>query len=546
MVVDKNPVKNIWMLSREYGSLAGAGGVKDVVYQLSKSLARWSGRSVHVVLPLYGFMSIANTPFNVVDDPLLPGQKLQFAIDMNLPGEKVSESVSYYYALLEKVHVYLVDAQRFSDKKSVYTYTKEEETELPWQKTSVGHHDYFAMNVLLQKSALELMLGLQEKPDLIHCHDGHTALTSALIREIPGYRAYFRGAGCLTTIHNAGQGYHQEVADIPYAQSITGLSKETLEKNQLENKFDPLLVAGAFGLVNTVSENYADELQKSQYDKMTGWLGHELGSRGVLLEGITNGIDPADFSPMDEKMPAGYRFDPRVIEDNLEGKKLFKQHFIADLADRCAFNGIEQFGYISPTVSGPLYTFIGRLSGQKGVDLLLEVLPVFLTQKSNVNMVVLGSGEAELESRLQHLAEEEKFSGRICYLKGFSSELADKVYCAGDYFVIPSRFEPCGLTDFIAQLYGNIPIAHRVGGLVKIVDGVTGLSYGGGTPGDLLDALIRALTLEKEPAQKRKMQLQAVETIEKKYTWSKVMHRYMDLYSRCRQHQINSLHPLST
>ena len=115
MVAHKNPVKNIWMLSREYGSLAGAGGVKDVVYQLSKSLARWSGRSVHVVLPLYGFMSVANTAFKVVGDPLLPGKKLQLAIDMNLPDEKVSESVSYYYARLEKVHLYLVDAKRFSN-----------------------------------------------------------------------------------------------------------------------------------------------------------------------------------------------------------------------------------------------------------------------------------------------------------------------------------------------------------------------------------------------------------------------------------------------
>jgi starch synthase len=542
MVAQKNPVKNIWMLSREYGNLAGAGGVKDVVYQLSKSLARWSGRSVHVVLPLYGFMSLASTTFKIVDDPLFPGEKLSLAVDMNLPDEKVSESVSFYYACLDKVHVYLVDTKRFSDKKSVYTYTKEEEVKHVWQKASAGHHDYFAMNVLLQKSALELMLALQEIPDLIHCHDGHTALTSALIREISGYRGYFRGTGCLTTIHNAGYGYHQEVADIPYAHSITGLSKETLEKNQLEDKFDPLLVAGAFGLVNTVSENYADELQKSQYDKMTGWLGHELGNRGVLLEGITNGIDPEDFSPLDEKWPEVYRFSPGAIEDNLEGKALFKQDFTQGLAKQCSFHGIEQFGHIDSTNNGPLFTFIGRLSGQKGVDLLLEVLPVFLVQNSEVSLVVLGSGEPELEAGLQHLAKEERFSGRICYLKGFNSELADKVYCAGDYFVIPSRFEPCGLTDFIAQLYGNIPIAHHVGGLVKIVDGVTGLAYGGDEPNDLLDALTRALALETEPTRKRQMQLQAVETIEKNYTWSKVMHRYMDLYSRARQHQIQSLH----
>ncbi|MFT5697240.1 MAG: starch synthase [Desulforhopalus sp.] len=543
MVAQKNPVKNIWMLSREYGSLAGAGGVKDVVHQLSKSLARWSGRSVHVVLPLYGFMSAGSMGFRAVEDPLLPGQKLQLAIDMSLPGEQVLESVSFYSNRLERVNVYLVDAVRFSDKKSVYTYTKEEESGKSWQKASVGHHDYFAMNVLLQKSALEFMIALNEKPDVIHCHDGHTALTSALIHETPGYRSYFRGTGCLTTIHNAGYGYHQEVADIPYAHSITGLSEETLARNQLEDKFDPLLVAGAFGLVNTVSENYAAELQKSQNDQMTGWLGHEFGNRGILLEGITNGIDPEEFSALDEKIPENCRFNPGSLKDDLRGKRLFKENFVEEVTNFCSFDGVEQFGFLRSMADAPLYTFIGRLSGQKGVDLLLEVLPVFLVQNNAVTVVVLGSGEGELESGLMDLAQEERFSGRVCYLKGFSSELAEKVYCAGDYFIIPSRFEPCGLTDFIAQLYGNIPIAHHVGGLVKVVDGVTGLAYKGNDPGDLLGALERALALEGEPSRKRQIQINAVETIEKRYTWSKVMHSYMDLYARSRMRQLEHLHP---
>ncbi len=141
MVAQKNSVKHIWMLSREYGDLAGAGGIKDVVSQLSKSLARWSGRSVHVVLPLYGFMSVGGTTFKVVDDPLSPGRKLSLAVDMNLPDKKASESVTFYHALLDKVHVYLVDAKRFSDKKSVYTYTKEEETGQDFHSLAVADFD---------------------------------------------------------------------------------------------------------------------------------------------------------------------------------------------------------------------------------------------------------------------------------------------------------------------------------------------------------------------------------------------------------------------
>ena len=542
MVAKKIPVKNIWMLSREYGRLAGAGGVKDVVYQLSKALARWSGRSVHVVLPLYGFMSAAASGFKVVEDPLLPGQTLQLDIDMHLPGEPVLESVSYYYACLERVHVYLVDSKRFADKKAVYTYTRADEVETSWQKASAGHYDYFAMNVLLQKSALELMLALNQRPDMIHCHDGHTALTPAFIREVPGYRAYFRGTGCLVTIHNAGHGYHQEIADIPYAHSLTGLSEATLASNQLEDKFDPLLVAGSFGLINTVSENYADELQKSQSDQMTGWLGHELAQRGIVLEGVTNGIEPGEFSAMADSLPADHRFNPGAAGDDLGGKRLCKQNFMEELAGQCSFADVEQYGYLSSSDDGPLYTFIGRLSGQKGLDLLLEVLPVFLVQHSDVKVVVLGSGEVELESGLMQLAREQRFSGRVCYLKGFNPQLAVKVYCAGDYFVIPSKFEPCGLTDFIAQLYGNIPIVHHVGGLVKVLDGVTGLTYKGDAQADLFDALIRSLELEEAPVRKREIQRQAVEKIAEKYTWSKVMYSYLDLYQRSRLRQVDSLH----
>ena len=538
MVVKKNSITNIWMLSREYGDLAGAGGVKDVVSQLSKSLARWNGRSVHVVLPCYGFMSAARLGFTAVEDPLAPGHNLRLAVEMNLPEEPARELVSFLYKKQERVHLYLVEAERFSVKQSVYTYTAAEEAASSWQKAGTGHHDYFAMNVLLQKSGLELMVALGEKPDVIHCHDGHTALTSAIIRETTGYTSYFRGTGCLTTIHNAGYGYHQEVADIPYAQSISGLSDETVANNQLEEKFDPLLVAGAFGLVNTVSENYADELQKSQQDQLTGWLGHELGNRGIQLEGITNGIDPKGFSPVSENCLAEHRFDPGSASDDLTGKKMFKRHFIKLIADQTKFDGVETFGSLDPREDGALFSFIGRLSGQKGVDILLEVLPVFLVQNSHAQIVVLGSGETQIEAGLVDLAQEERFSGRVCFLKGFNSQLAEKVYCAGDYFVIPSRFEPCGLTDFIAQLYGNIPIAHHVGGLVKVVDGETGLAYKGDAPGDLLQALGRALQLEEAPGKKRDIQLQAVQLIEKKYTWSKVMHTYLELYLKSKIYQV--------
>jgi starch synthase len=531
-------IKNIWMLSREYGNLAGAGGVKDVVCQLAETLARWSGRSLHVVLPLYGFLDAQAPGLQPIPDPLCRERLLRLSIDMHLPDGLMSEEVSYFHQKINRVNIYFVDAKRFREKSAVYTYTEDDENRLSWQKKAMGHHDYFAMNLLHQKAALELMVSLGETPDVIHCHDGHTAVLPALIRENPGYRCYFRGTGCLVTIHNAGRGYHQEVADIPYARSITGLPNHVINTSLLDGQFDPLLVAGSYAVLNTVSKNYAKELQETENDEMTGWLGHELKKRQVILQGVTNGIDPASFSP---SLIAGNDsemfFDPGNIEDALSGKICCKAHLLAQIAGGDEFEGVERFGTLNSSVEPPLFTFIGRLSEQKGVDLLMEVLAVFLEKNLHVQILVLGSGGQDVESRLIARAQNKDSAGRICFLKGFSPQLANRIYAAGDFFIVPSRYEPCGLTDFIAQLFGNIPVVHHVGGLVKVKDNVTGIAYRGNSPDDLLRAFHRALLLYENAPAKRKIQFQAVEEIRRKYTWTEVMRKYIDLYREARKTQ---------
>ena len=478
MAKQEELIRNIWMLSREYGDIAGAGGVKDVACQLAETLARWTGRSLHVVLPMYGFINYQDLGFQPLQDPLCPDRMLRLSVDMHLPDSFSREEVGYFYKKINRVHLYLVDAQRFSAKSDVYTYTEQDENELSWQKKSMGHHDYFAMNILHQKAALELMVNLGAKPDIIHCHDGHTAVLSALIREIPGYRSYFRGTGCVVTMHNAGLGYHQDVADIPYALSITGLPAHVVDSNLLDLNFDPFLVAGSYAVLNTVSENYARELLETESDMLTGGLGHELKKRNVVLLGVTNGIEPNAFS---SSVIAGgdpdLLFDPGNKEDNLLGKIRCKSAFLAEIAGGEEIEGAERFGTLKNSVESPLFTFIGRLSEQKGIDVLIEVLGVLLEQVEEMQMLILGSGGTEFESQLIALTQNERFRGRVCFLRGFSPALANRIYAAGDFFVVPSRYEPCGLTDFIAQLLGNIPVVHHVGGLVKVKDNITGIVY---------------------------------------------------------------------
>jgi starch synthase len=383
------------------------------------------------------------------------------------------------------------------------------------------------------------MIVLGEKPEVIHCHDGHTAVLPALIRENAGYRNYFRETGCVVTIHNAGYGYHQEVIDIPYAASITALPQHVIDGNQLDFKFDPFLVAGHYAILNTVSENYARELRETDSDSLTGWLGHELLRRNVVLEGVTNGIDPEFFC---SEAIAGDNpellYYPGKEEDTLLGKKRCKEMLLGILKDGAVFDGVQCYGSVEKNPGYPLFTFIGRLSEQKGIDILMVVLDELLMRYPEVQMLVFGTGASEINDSLIRLTERQEFLGRVCFLRGFSPEMANKVYAAGDFFIIPSRYEPCGLTDFIAQLFGNIPIVHHVGGLVKVVDGVTGIAYEGNAPDDLLKAMERALVMYRNGKLIRKIQLQAVKAIEQNYTWSKVMRKYLQLYSRARKQQL--------
>lgn len=532
-------IKKIWMLSREYGELAGAGGVKDVVSQLAEALARWTGRSLHVVLPLYGFVNAREQGFTPLPDPFCRDRILRLQIDMHQPDRLIREEVRYYYKKINKVNLYLVDAERYRQKSDVYTYSEQDETLVAWQKKSMGHHDFFAMNLLLQKAALELMIVLGEKPDVIHCHDGHTAVLPALIRENAGYRNYFRETGCVVTIHNAGLGYHQEVIDIPYAVSITALPQQIIDANQLDQKFDPFLVAGQYAIINTVSENYARELRETDNDALTGWLGHELLRRDVVLEGVTNGIDPDFFcsSAIAGDNPE-LLFYPGRKEDDLAGKKRCKEDLLARLADGLEIPGIRCFGSVENNPTNPLFTFIGRLNEQKGIDLLMAVLDQLMERHPRAQMIIFGTGGSEINSDIIRLSESEGLRGRLCFLQGFNPQMANRVFAAGDFFILPSRYEPCGLTDFIAQLFGNIPIVHRVGGLVKVIDGVTGLVYQENTPDNLLEALERALVLFENEGLKRKIQGQAVKEIEQKYTWSKVMRKYLELYQKARAQQL--------
>ncbi len=503
---------SIWHVTREYAGIAEAGGVKDVVRGLAEAQAR-AGSTPVVILPRYGFARVPGRLGHPV---------ASFTIslaDHDRGNQVFDEAVEVRDAELNEVRLLLVESPRFSALRDVYTYTAEDERENHWKKKGTGHWDSHQLNLLLQRAALEVARSLGAPPDVFHCHDGHTSFLPALMREEAGYGRAFDGTSAVVTIHNAGKGYHQEIWDPGFASALTGLPRSVIDRGLLNGAADPLLLAGAYARLVTVSERYAEELLAERGEEMAGGLGRALRERGIRLQGITNGIDPRPWDPRTpDRAGIPHGFDPQT--GDLAGKKKCRQQLgrLVPLND--------------PEPAVPMYAFVGRLTGQKGIDVLFQSLKALLGGPRDRRFVILGTGEKEMEAMLARLAADPASGGRLVFLPRYDPNLASLIYAASDFFLIPSAYEPCGLTDFIAQIMGGVPLVHRVGGLVKVRDGETGFSYERHSPEDLTAAVERTTRIfMEEPGVLETIRRTAFREIFQRHTWDHVLaDAYLPLY----------------
>jgi starch synthase len=500
---------SIWHVARECAGLAEAGGVKDVVRGLAEAQVRAGDRPT-VVLPLYGFLAgrwrdaecVAEFSF------LLPDQDRGSAMFV--------EEVRVRRAEVGGIRVLLLDSPRYEAARDVYTYTARDEEENHWKKRGTGHWDVHQMNLALQRGALEAALALGERPGVFHCHDGHASFLPALLAEDPRYAGLRDPAGALVTVHNAGAGYHQEVWSEEFARLLTGLSPDVIARAVLHGSVDPFLAAAPYAELVTVSERYAEELMAEKDRETSGGLGRALREQGRPLRGITNGIDPAPWDPRTPSADLPAVFDPS--RGDLDGKRAARDALSRRLP--------------APLPAGPLYAFVGRLTGQKGVEVLYRALERLLPADEDRGFVVLGTGEKEKESMLSWLAGTAGAGGRLAFIPRFDPVLASLVYAASDFFLVPSEYEPCGLTDFIAQIRGSIPVVHRVGGLVKVRDGETGFSYDDQSPSALAAVVDRtSMLFRREPAMLESIRRTGFQEIFSLHTWDRVYEEsYRPLY----------------
>ncbi|MDH4029077.1 MAG: glycogen/starch synthase, partial [Nitrospirota bacterium] len=234
---EKQEIKTIVYVAREYGRIAGAGGIKDVAEGLCRAAAA-AGIETHIFLPYY----------QVIQDrhDIKPVKNCGFDMPMNFPSEKRTEPVAVYDLVQDGVNIHLIKARLYDyltegnniPRRGIYQYTREEAAALGRPEIAgTGYYSFFAMNVLLVKAALCALGRMDIRPDMVHCHDGHAALLPLIAQasQEDWMPSYLRSVPSVVTVHNAGMGYHQDIADLEFAAAVCGVPLEVVNGCILNN-----------------------------------------------------------------------------------------------------------------------------------------------------------------------------------------------------------------------------------------------------------------------------------------------------------------------
>ena len=458
------------MVSREYAGLAEAGGVKNVVKALAEAAAEF-GFSVTVFLPRYG--NNAETLVTCTDTA-----KIRIAHTLY--------TVKYFELLKGKIRFIFIDAEIFSEKKDIYTYCAEEidsfreKLHRPDLKKGDGYVDSHEMNILFQKAVCRYGLRRHIAPNVLHCHDAHTALLPAFIFSHLAARTLFHSTHMLITIHNAGDGYRQTFHSLEQACRLTGLPRGILEYGLVDQAVEPFLTGSAFADLTTVSPWYAEQLISPNRSPYAYRFSQALAEKNIHIAGITNGIDFSSYDPRNTDI-SELPFSFNIAKGKFEGKYACRSFLLDKLQNQDNalqyYHGVRWFGSIAGQKNEKILYLMyhGRFAAQKGIGILLNTIPRMLEACPSLRFIIMGQGNSALENKAAKLAE--TLQGKFVYCKGYNRKAARLITAAADFIILPSLFEPCGLEDLIAQVYGTIPLANAQGGLQKIVHGQTGFLY---------------------------------------------------------------------
>ena len=411
-------MKNILFVASEGVPFIKTGGLADVVGSLPKYIDR-QYFDVRVVLPKYKCMS------QEMKD------RMEYVTNFYMDFHWKREYVGVFKAETDGVVYYFIDNEFYFPGFK------------PYGDDALFEIEKFAF---FSKAALSILPVIGFKPDIIHCHDWQTGLIPVYLKERFQGNEFFRGMKAVMTIHNLK---FQGRWDKKEVQDITGLPDYFFVPDKLEMFGDADLLKGGIvyaDAITTVSETYAEEIKTKFYGENLDGL---LTTRAKDLRGIVNGIDYGDFNPTADKF-IDFPYDAITFRKEKSKNKLALQKELGLAQDeKCFMIGI-----------------VSRLTDQKGLDLITCVLDEMC--QDAIQIVALGTGEEQYENMFRHYAWKypDKVSANIYY----SEPMSHKIYAASDAFLMPSLFEPCGLSQLMALRYGTIPIVRQTGGLKDTVE----------------------------------------------------------------------------
>jgi starch synthase len=464
----------ILFVAAEATPLVKVGGLADVIGSLPKALVE-IGHDVRVIMPRYGIIDPADFPTSPVID------------DLNIEIMRTIERVSLEVTELgSKVKVYLLGSDDFHNSIEVY---------------GKGELERF---LLFCRAVLDILPELDWQPEIVHCHDWHTALIPLWLKKNNYHYA------SIFTIHNlAYQGFFD-------GRFLIDADLEKDWQLRLTDMPDPPLNFMSQGilwadLVTTVSETYAKEILTPEYGAGLDYL---LRYRQDRLFGVVNGLDYDEYNPAtDAFIPVKY--DVYAVDKRIDNKRALQK--------RAGF---------AEDVEVPLIGMVSRLDEQKGLDILTSSFDI-LFRETEVQMVILGKGREEYHNLLRQAAS--RYPNQLAVFIEFDDALAHFIYGGCDMFLMPSRFEPCGLGQLIAMRYGAIPIVRHTGGLVDTVQDLTkdmrkgnGFVFRGYDSEAMLAAIQRAVNSYKKKAWHNVMR--RIMTLD--FSWQASARRYESIYRK--------------
>ncbi len=489
---------NILFVSSEVEPFAKTGGLADVSSALPQAIKE-VGHEVRLLMPKY--RSVDERKYRLHDVLRLK----EIVIPLGRKVERASVKSCILTNTKSKIQVYFLSNQSLFDRNGLYVHPESRR----------DYEDNDERFIFLCRGTLETLKRLGWQPDIIHCNDWQTGLIPVYVKTLYRQDSLFSRVRTVFTIHNmAYQGTFPRAAFEKTQLPPELFSPEGVEfYGNLNFLKAALMYADA---ITTVSERYAEEISTS--DEFGSGLSGVLQKRKADLTGILNGIDYAVWNPEVDNLIA-QKFDIK----NLEGKAQNK------------FELLRRFK-LPYDESTPLIGMISRLADQKGFDLIQSIADELLQRK--LQLVVLGTGEKRYEDFF--LSLQKCYSAKVGIYLGFNNELAHLIEAGSDMFLMPSRYEPCGLNQMYSLRYGTIPIVRATGGLddtIEDYDPVTGSGTGfkfrSYDPTDLLTAIDRALELfQDKPAWRRMMK----QGMMKDFSWEASAKKYVTLYRNLLRH----------